>query len=250
MIKDVNKALRLADSKIPDILRQYEQFLGQKIRFDNPDVLKLMPERGYTAKTTAPVYVAESPAAHLHVIAFAAGDGTGNDSAYTADQLAIPADLQFSKKQERVFPRSKLGEGVYKEGFFPFMTICDGVCIPNTACLDALTVNEDEESYGYPILLKYRLGITPEMFNRVVESKGSFLSPHQKSLIVQLTTGESMGKRFGDPHAIHYSTRGIRKNTLNQDTLQVVGFLPVADKSSPLCKILDSRVQLVWLPGD
>ena len=232
MIKNLDTALNIANTNLPGILSSYASFLGNDVGFGNPNHLKLTPDKGYTAITDVPVTRDGREVGNLYIVAFVAGDGTGDDKTYKPSQLVIPSRLKIAKNQKIVFPRDK--SETLLEACFPLFSIHNSKCLLNAVSLEGLTIsNKDQEKAK--IVTGYKLGVDPRYFNSLLRANRP-----GESQIIQLTTGYTRGgERFGDPHAIFYPLE-----ELNQNALQVVGFLAVREMNNPLNRILDEKAQL------
>lgn len=183
---------------------------GYTVEFDleRAPVLELTPEKPYLARSVTAFKHLGEVAGNLYVIAFGPGDGTGDESTYTADQLR--GSTGGLPLLPRAIPRSKAG-------------------IHSEVCLALASVPSDEE-IGHPVALtgsltlvgideSYRLthlgvlGQTPGDFMTSLKNTRSY------SPVATLTTGtvEGLG-RIGDPHAVYNLYPAV----------QVFGFMAVS----------------------
>src|SRR3989344_5113766 len=216
--EDLNlKAMR---GPAEEALREYERMLDG-VRFGNFPDFSLTPEKPNSARTVVPVEYEGRKVGDMNTIVFLPGDGTGDDKIYSLDKLVMPDRLRYSEKPQRVLPRKK--EGVIFEGFFPLFSI-DYMMDPLmfTTHLEELTVDNVENPTT--IVKAWDLGVERSAWQ--IMNLGLNIGP-----IIKLTTGYDLeGKRFGDPHAIHYPID-------DTGATQVVGFLAVYGEENPLIRL-------------
>jgi len=190
---------------------------------DFPD-FAAVPEKGYTARSSAPVLISGYDAGKIHLLAFQEGDGTGDTGTFGIGAIAIPMSFQHSEKPERVIPRLKTD--VVCEGLFPVCSIRDDLIAPFAVSLEELTVNDRSDA----IVHAWTLGLKEDTLGLALDT--SINVPPR----VYMTTGTSAdGRRFGDPHAVYCAT-GI-------GGIQIVGFLAIKDQNSPLLRLAQSWVR-------
>ncbi len=193
---------------------------GYRWLFDNefhvqdfPD-LALTPEKPNSARTVVPIkYGFDLRPLDMYAIVFLPGDGTGDSKTYKAGELKLPSRLKYEEKPERVLPRSK--NGVICEGFFPFFSVgSDGRAKMFDAYMEELIVTDATS----PSTVVHGWGL----------GRGGPIPGESKNAPrVYFTTGEINGKRFGDPHAVHYPKE-------YSNGIQVAGFLAVKDTNHPI----------------
>lgn len=208
--------------------KYYARILG--LDFGAVPEFEAFPDKGYTGITKVSVKLDGTRIGSLYIAAFQAGDATGRNGAYELDDLTVPERYRFSSKSDKVVPRDKLEEGVVAEACIPILTAHDGAHHTNTACLESLTVDSDNN-----LVRGARLGLPVDLFNKKLLRRGFTVEPK-----IQLTTGyNAAGKRFGDPHAIHYGVEEV-----NQDAIQIVGFLSTDSPESPLIDIFSQYANM------
>jgi len=225
-----NDRLNSLRKPLKDALEGYEEYLGAPVRFEDFPDFVLTPEKPNTARTIVPVSCSGRKAGDLYAILFQEGDGTGDAKTYSLGQLKVPDELKYREKPERVLPRAKTG--VICEGFFPMFSMRDSKPVMFTACLDELGI--DSLNNPVRVVRAWYLGQGPTDYLRAV------YMDHKTEPQVYFTVGnDKRGRRFGDPHSIHYGTRNV-------DALQVAGFLAINDRDNPL---LPSTQKWILPPG-
>ncbi len=211
---------------LKDALEGYQEYLGGAVRFEDFPDFALTPEKPNSARAVVPVTYSGRRAGDLYVILFQEGDGTGDAKTYKLNELAVPNELSYLEKPERVIPRAKTG--VICEGFFPLFSMKNSRPIMFAACLDELGVDDVEN----PQRIEYAWKLGENRLNYFLATGcGKKIAPR-----VYFTLGQDRGgRRFGDPHAIYYrvQTGGM---------LQVAGFLAISDKDNPLLALTDKWV--------
>ncbi len=232
MIKDLIKALSIAEFEAQPALNRYSGFLNNLVEFSNFSGFSLAPDKGYTAKATA---IAKSPYSkeplNTTLVAFASGDATGNADSFNLQDVIIP--YWFGEKDKKLLPRKK--EDIHLEAILPLFSVYDEKVFDNVIFLEMLgKVNSNPLPRIMPIST---LGINnPDKYNGILYGVEHF-RPQNK---IQLTAGyDHEHKRFGDPHTIYYPP-GI----ISQDALQVVAFLSVKDKNSDFSKLFQNRAEI------
>ncbi|MEK6917630.1 MAG: hypothetical protein AABW51_01660 [Nanoarchaeota archaeon] len=219
------KCLKLAENELPNACGTYQGLFGNDLQFFDPSQFTFIQKKAYTARAEIKVNIRKGPAKIMSVIAFVSGDGTGDTSLYSAQELIVPEEYQFRIKPERVFPRSK--KEVVMEAFFPLFSIRGNDVCENAICLEELSTTKEGNRFGINLL--GWLGQIPDVYGRTLLLKTK-ADPQ-----VGLTKGyRRNGDKFGDPHAIHYPTKSV-----NPDTLQVVGFLGLNKDDQYIMEILD-----------
>ncbi len=217
--------LRIADLVLPEALNRYQKIFNRSLAFLESSKLTHTPEKAYSAKAHVQVIPIKGSSKTMNLIAFSSGDGTGDNSLYSAQNLIVPPEYQFDEKPERVFPRSK--EGIIMEAFFPLFSISDDNVYDNATCLEELTTIETEDKFKLRSL--GWLGQFPKLYRAILAGQAS-INPQ-----IGLTKGyRRNGERFGDPHSIHYS-----KSECNQSALQIVGFLGLTKDDTYLMEKVD-----------
>jgi hypothetical protein len=230
MVRDLASELRIAHEALPRALGRYELFLGVKML----GVADLKPILGknYCAGTEVLVGTPEEVASHnlhcLKIVAFAAGEGTGDESRYKLTDVRVPDS--FGTKDPRGFlPRCN--EERLMEAFFPLFSVWDGIVYDNVVCLSEVGLSKKACK---PKLATMAFLGEPNysVFDQALQIGASSRS------IVQLTKGYTRaGDQFGTPHAICFDgNKGVRENTIQ--VAAFVGF-DSSNSHSKLCKILD-----------
>ncbi|RJQ16769.1 hypothetical protein C4573_01760 [Candidatus Woesearchaeota archaeon] len=197
-------------------LSAYEATTGMKFQ-DFPD-LTLTPDKPNSARTIIPVTYGTAKVGELYAIVFAKGDGTGDSKSYQLENLLIPEEFRHAEKPERVIPRAKTG--VIAEGCFPFFSLTpEGYTAMFAASLDELGIQDNA------IVPLWKLGLNDADYAKALRDERRV---HPQ---IYLTVGDSLqGTPIGDPHAVYY-------NRSTEDALQVVGFLGITDKKSPILHV-------------
>lgn len=240
MALNLDRALEIANRALPETLERYRHHLmteGSDIYLGDFTPLTLTPDKGYTAKGS--VYLSVPDAGNtshvMTIVAFKAGDGSGNPETYkTKDQLIIPPHMVFGDKPFRVFPRDK--REYCMEAAFPLFSVHDEDVYNYAVSLYELGVEKGDEKPRVEV--QNRIGLRPVAFNASLgRTLTSRIDPY-----IQLTTGHRKnGVKFGEHHAIYYPSN----TSIRNDALQVVGFLPFwnfkADRESRLCEIVEAK---------
>ena len=217
------------DTLLPGALRGVQARLGSAVSFGDPSGFKIDKTGRYHAAATVPLNWAGREAASLVAVSLKQYDGTGKEGDYTLEKFReigvdIPLDL-FCLPQERpeiLLPRRK--NGVALEGMFPLFTVHDGRVRFHAACLDEIPL--DDADAPTSLELAGVLGMGRIEFGNFLESQGN-ANPE-----VYLTVYGEDDEREGDPHAI--------VNAFQKPTTQVVGFVAVEDRESPLYGFLNT----------
>ncbi len=204
---------------LEESLRKYENFFGEKLTFNNFPDFYLTSEKPNFARTAILVSYNQRMIGEMCVIAFLQGDGTGDSKTYKLNELIIPKEMEYSKKQERILPGAK--KGIVCEGYFPLFSINkSGREILNAGCLEELTIKKD----SLEIAPAWHLGQGEEKY---IQALNFGL---EKSPEVFFTTGkDSQGNRFGDPHSIYYK--------IKEEAIQVAGFLSIKNEDNLLMNL-------------
>lgn len=240
MARNLYAELKIADDVLPRALERYMALIsrGDNLTVERPGPFTLADARSYTASTIAMVNVPETRGdgfkPKIYVVAFAAGDGTGDQRHYTLNRVTFPESLQGLIMPEGVIPRRK--DDVVMEAAFPLFSIFNGEVYDNAVCLNE--IGGSEEGNKINLVTLARLGVSnPEDFNWLFDNRR--LPPPK----VQLTTGFSRsGFKFGSPHAIHYPCR----DKTRLDLLQVVGFLGFSSSKSKLCRMVEEVAEIPY----
>jgi len=214
---------------LPSALRGFEARLGGVISFGEPTEFILDGSGRYHAIAGAPLNYAGKGAGRLIAVSLKQYDGTGKEGDFTVDGFTregvdIPTEL-FHLPQDRpqiLLPRNKAG--IALEGMFPLFSVHDERVRFHAACLDEITLDSTENPTR--LELAGTLGMGHDEFNRFLGSTGN-AEPE-----VYLTVYGEGDQREGDPHAI--------VNAFQAPTTQVVGFVAVEDRESPLYGFLNA----------
>jgi hypothetical protein len=217
--------LRSLRGPLERALSKYEDYHYNLVRFQEfPDFART-PDKPNYARTIIPVQICDRKVGDLYAIVFMPRDGTGDTKTFNLNQVIIPEGFRHEEKPERVIPRAKTG--VVCEGYFPLFSIKRGGDVSMfTGSLDELTAE------GSPLTVNHAwtLGLNHPQFRMAVDF-GIRVNPQ-----VYLTVGTyPVGRRFGDPHSIYY---GVNAG----NTVQVAGFLSIADKENPLVNFTNKWV--------
>lgn len=187
-----------------------------------------------TARTTIPVYYNDSPAGNIYVILFKPGDGTGDTKTYKTGMLDIPEDLKskdslFRNESKKILPRKKI---CAMEIFIPFFSIKGDLIYSGLASLEELTV--DDVKNPTKVVRAYNLGRDKEAYKGILKMHPTASGyGARNSWDMQLTAGcKRDGSRFGDPHSVIHN--------VDEKVIQVVGFLSIEEKGTPLAAAFDS----------
>ena len=185
---------------IIDALRTYERLVeGGPARagINFPDLeeaakLKRIPGKPYSARAGAKVHYGKKVVGDLVVVAFAPGEGSGDESSYKADDL----DFDEYPAVPQIIPRSK--EGVVAE--------------THLTLVSALAGEKDSIYPGFGNLSL--MGLMGDRIVKLAELGQEVPSgemPENPDLRATMTVGRHelledgvrSGDRFGDPHAIY-----------------------------------------------
>ena len=194
---------------VQQALRGYQRLHVGQVTFGNVPPFVDTPQKPYTAKTITAVRYRGQQVGDMHIIVFSPDDGTGDANTYGLDSLVIPSDLRFAENPERVIPRSKAG--MVCEGFFPMFSIREnGTSAMFSNALEMLTV--DDAANPKSVARGWRLGLSDIEYAQALAGRVT------AARVYCTTWHDRRGKRFGDPHAIHYDPNigGV---------MQVAGFL-------------------------
>lgn len=213
----------IIDKHLKHSLRGYAHFFkkaGFDVEFEGFPRIKESPEKGYSARTDVPL-IHKGYRSNLVVIAFRPGDGTGNGSSYSLNDLVVPDNYNLDCGVGRILPRKK--GGVLIEAFLPLFSVYNENVLRGVVSLEELTVVDE---YGDLKLDKaWDLGCEQQRFRSHISLS------YSGECCVYLTTGyRANGKRFGDPHSVFYG--------IDHKALQVAGFIGVKDENDPMGDVL------------
>ena len=191
-------------------LGAYERLHDGALRFgDAPEFTRTHGKPNY-ARAVTPAKFRGDIIGDFYAIVFLPGDGTGDAGTYKTGELQVPQRLRYMEKLERVFPRAK---SCAAEGFFPLFSMEDGNPGMFEPYLEELIVGNIGRFPG--IVHGWEVGRN----YKEIETEPR----------VYFTVGIKDGRRFGDPHAMHYpagSGTGAR----------VAGFLAVPESALELTR--------------
>lgn len=212
MIKEVaGTPLSDFEEPIHDSLRGYQQMANGSLEFDldASRSLELTPDKPNSARSVTEVKHLGEAIGNLYVIAFAPYDGTGDESTYSAEYLALSDHLP---KEAKVMPRPK--NGIHSEIHLTLgakFVNSDGGIRPYAGHL-GLVGFKDDGSVGYI----GRLGQSLTPFINALESL-----PADPTASLTVGHDDITGERVGDPHAVY---------NLFGEIVQVAGFVAITDE--------------------
>ena len=223
-------------SHVPKALDRFEKKLSDRLTFSLPPPLTLTPDKGYSAKSDAKVLLDGIVESTMTIVAFLPQDGTGNEDDYklSDSRIELPERVRQLLNPGKLVPRKK--NDLVLEAFFPLFLYTDRLAFYHSVSLEEFTLIEGKD--GRSKLEKlWTLGISA----RDISSK--FPALKDEDPLIQFTVGRYLeaNERFGDPHSIFF---GLSTKYTASTPIQVAGFVPVRDRSSPLATFLISEAQL------
>jgi hypothetical protein len=192
-------SLESLEAPIQHALRSYEELSEGRMAFDAANASRLVatPDKPNSARGDGLALFENEAIGKLFVIAFAPGDGSGDESAHKLIDLAV--DPTYPRTQ-RIVPRDK--SAAHSEAH---MTILS---------------QQIDSKLREPKLFDGQfdlLGLTSAVSIGRIGTLGR--AEYLPQPCTTLTVGYSQGERFGDPHAV-YSAR--------PDIVQVCAFLAIS----------------------
>ena len=188
----------------------------------------LTPEKPNSARTVIPVSYLEGPhkkehkIGNMYVIAFARGDGTGDDKTFKLEDITIPGEYRHNTKPEKVIPRAKTG--IALEGFLPLFSLTPKEkVLMYTTSLEELGLDENKK------LVKLTdLGMHSYWFKEIIREASYVKQLYTPRPTIHYTTYTRASEkiRMVDPHAIHY-------NSQVADDMNIGGFLAINSTRHP-----------------
>ncbi len=212
--------IRDLEMPIREALSVYQEISDGQVSFDDKRAarLGLTPEKPNSARSETDFEYRGSVVGKLFVIAFAPGDGTGDESAYGLDNLMTDGLPQ----QPKIVPRSKAK--VHSEGHLAIVsheTDTDRIDpLMFAGSLALLGIEEVTGDTRDEVIEIARIGQPLDQFRDLAWGINPSAYVGMRPTVTFTTGYDKAGERFGDPHAVYNDT----------DILQIAAFLSVREE--------------------
>jgi hypothetical protein len=213
------------EDPVREVLKGYQQRAYRDLEFDLDTAASLTrtPEETTSARSTSQVKLAGKAVADLHVVAFAPGDGTGNEDDFKLFDLLTDT----LPRQPKIVPRLK--PGIRHEACLPIASFhadrpaAEPVMLAGSLLLlglkQSLLNSDSVEHLGF-------LGSPPQDYQRQMSGMREYRSSVNYTVTDRLRYAgeEEIVERLGDPHAVYNPY---------PEFVQVCGFIAVSESASP-----------------